>query len=122
MTIEEAREYWSMRLERAEGYSDEHWDAEERHAHKDYVDAMTHAVTALAVCREHEEVKHPKTNGDKIRAMTDEELAEFLDTATTCCADGDSCDKCPLRTINPRCNVITFEKWIQEASEDVGTD
>lgn len=51
MTIEEAREYWCRRLERAEGYSDEHWDAEERHAHKDYVDAMTHAVTALAICR-----------------------------------------------------------------------
>lgn len=32
MTIEEAREYWSMRLERAECYSDDHWDAEERHA------------------------------------------------------------------------------------------
>ena len=32
MTIEEAREYWCKRLERTEGYSDEHWDAEERHA------------------------------------------------------------------------------------------
>lgn len=63
------------------------------------------------------------TNGDKIRSMTDEELAEFLDTATTCCADGDICDKCPLGTIKPQCNVITFEKWMkQEDDEDVGTD
>lgn len=52
MTIEEAREYWCKRLERAEGYSDEHWDAEERHAHKDYVDAMIHAVTALAIMQD----------------------------------------------------------------------
>lgn len=55
MTIEEAREYWSRRLERASGYSDEHWDADERHAHADYIDALKHAVTALAICREYEE-------------------------------------------------------------------
>lgn len=62
MTIEEAREYWSRRLERASGYSDEHWDADERHAHADYIDALKHAVTALAICREHEETaKKPKT-------------------------------------------------------------
>lgn len=62
MTIEEAREYWSRRLERASGYSDEHWDAEERHAHKEYIDALKHAVTALAICREREETeKKPKT-------------------------------------------------------------
>jgi hypothetical protein len=78
MTIEEAREYWCRRLERADGYSDEHWDAEERHSYKDYVDAMKHAITALAIYREHEEVKHPKTNGDRIRQMTDEELAGFI--------------------------------------------
>ena len=47
MTIEEAREYWSRSLERAKNYSDEHWDAEERHAHKDYIDAMTYAFIAL---------------------------------------------------------------------------
>lgn len=58
------------------------------------------------------------TNADRIRAMSDEELAEFLDTATTCCADGDSCDKCPLRTINPQCNVITFEKWLKQECEE----
>ena len=62
MTIEEAREYWNRRIERAESYSDEHWDAEERRAHADYVEAMTHAITALAICREHEEVKQPKSN------------------------------------------------------------
>lgn len=61
MTIEEAREYWSRRLERADGYSDEHWDAEERHAHADYIDALKCAVAALAICREHEEAaKKPK--------------------------------------------------------------
>ena len=94
MTLEEAREYWCRRLERAENYSDEHWDAEERHAHKDYVDAMTHAITALAICREHEEVKHPKTNGDRIRIMTDdEELLSAIGTGCYRCAyNNGECD------------------------------
>lgn len=86
MTLEEAREYWCSRLERAENYSDEYWDAEERHAHKDYVDAMTYAITALAICREHEEVKQPKTNGDRIRQMTDEDLADIMQGQCACCA------------------------------------
>lgn len=55
MTLEEARKYWCRQLERAENYSDEHWDAEERHAHKDYVDAITYAVAALAICAAKEE-------------------------------------------------------------------
>lgn len=76
-------------------------------------------ATELAICREHEEAKHPKTNGDKIRAMTDEDLEEFLDTATTCCSDGDSCDKCPLDSVGKHCNIFTIEKWLmQEVSED----
>lgn len=84
MTNEQAREYWCRKLERAEGYSDEHWDAEERHAHREYVDALKSAVTALAICREHEETWKPKTNGDKIRAMKDEELAELYEEYAGC--------------------------------------
>lgn len=48
MTIEEAKCYWSKRLKSAESYSDEHWDSEERHAHRDYIDAMLLAVKALS--------------------------------------------------------------------------
>lgn len=122
MTIEEAREYWSKRLERAEGYSDEHWDAEERHAHTYYIDALKHAVTALAICREREEAaKQPKTNGDKIRAMTDEELADWL-------TDGhDKCDICKLCSfgacrIESECEKGVLEWLKQEVREDAGTD
>lgn len=50
------------------------------------LDAMTHAITALAICREHEEAKKPKTNGDRIRQMTDEELADVLQGQCICCA------------------------------------
>lgn len=74
MTIEEAREYWSRRLVHAESISDEYMSEKERHIQADYIDALKHAVTALAICIEREEAaKKPKTNGDRIRAMTDEE-------------------------------------------------
>lgn len=112
MTIEEAREYWCIRLERAENYSDEHWDAEERHAHKDYVDAMAYAITALAICREHEEAKQPKSNGDRIRQMTDEELARFLRNFDMCIACQVECTK------EYPCNKGIMEWLKQEVSED----
>lgn len=63
MTIEEARDYWSKRLERAESYSVEHLDADERHAYADYIDALKHAITALAMRREYAEAKESKARG-----------------------------------------------------------
>lgn len=123
MTIEEAREYWCRRLERAEGYFDEHWDAEERHAHADYVDAMAHAIAALAICREHEEVKQPKTNGDRIRQMTDEELAAFIDIydiedicRTRCAKTGEARERCMCYGEECKGNILAWLK--QEVSED----
>ena len=71
MTVEEAREYWSRRLERAESYSDEHWDAEERHAHKDYVDAMMCAITALAIMREREGSQSQNTDAYERKVCSD---------------------------------------------------
>lgn len=112
MTIEEAREYWSRRLERASGYSDEHWDAEERNAHADYIDALKHAIAALAICREREEAEKPKTNGDRIRNMTDEELRRFLNNIADNCSMQD-CKECPL---NGACDdvPISMQKWIKQ--------
>ena len=118
MTIEEAREYWCRRLERAEGYSDEHWDAEERHAHADYVDAMKYAITALTVCIEH---KKPKSNADRIRQMTDEELAEFFCRISECCGN-DACMLCPIFEGCAQ-NVMCVERWLkQEVKDDAGSD
>lgn len=74
------------------------------------------------------EPKQPKpqkrmTNGDRIRQMTDEKLADFLDTITDCCnALMPQCDKCPMKYQNatPRCAIDLWLK--QEVSEDAGTD
>ena len=122
MTIEETREYWSKRLERTSEFSNEYLDEEERHAYADYIDALKHAIMALAICREREDAaKQPKTNGDKIRAMTDEELADWL-------TDGhDKCDICKLCSfgacrIESECEKGVLEWLKQEVSEDAGTD
>ena len=57
----------------------------------------------------------PKSNADRIRQMTDEELADFLDgflcyQVGECRAEDIDCQECCL-------------KWLkQEVSEDAGTD
>ena len=115
MTAEQAREYWCRRLDRAENYSDEHWDAEERHAHKDYIDAMTHAITALAIRREKEQVKQSQTNADRIRRMSDEELAELLLWNVCNVCDGRGFGKCGD---DKHCKKHVA-KWLkQEVEED----
>ena len=47
MTSTQACDYWKRRYEAAKDYRDEHWDAEERHAHQEYVEAMEKAIRAL---------------------------------------------------------------------------
>lgn len=47
MDKERALEYWINRYNYAKDYSDIHWDAEERHEHRDYVDAMAWAIKAI---------------------------------------------------------------------------
>jgi hypothetical protein len=128
MTIEEAREYWCRRLERAENYSDEHWDAEERHAHSDYIDAMKYAITALTVCIEH---KNPKSNADRIRHMTDEELAAFMVAQAIMGAmsvNGITYDEARKATIeimesgNSNDDIAEAIEWLRKEAEDAGTD
>lgn len=58
----------------------------------------------------------PKTNADRIRAMTDEELAVFLDDISN------GCDNCPKRryclfdTEEDNCRDA-FLKWLKEEVE-----
>ena len=52
-----------------------------------------------------------QTNADKIRGMTDEELAEFIDKVTDCCSDGWMCEKCPINTKG--CDKEKFTAWLK---------
>lgn len=60
------------------------------------------------------------TNGDKIRSMTDDEIAEMLLLST--CYFG--CNKCKHhgKCKGKSCTEAALEWLKQEVSEDVGTD
>lgn len=48
----------------------------------------------LAVCVEDKDEEYPETNADRIRAMSDEELAVFLCDFRTCDSDEHPCSNC----------------------------
>ena len=47
MTNERALKYWRIKYNLAKDYWDEHWEAEERHSHQRYVEALEVAIAAL---------------------------------------------------------------------------
>lgn len=51
MTNNQAILYWEMRCQKAKQYSDEHWDAEERHEHDRYIAAIEIAIKAMRSMR-----------------------------------------------------------------------
>lgn len=62
------------------------------------------------------------TNGDRLRAMTNEELAAFLDDLTYCCAD-QSCDDCPIgcprdEKSRPSCMPENILDWVRRRAEE----
>ena len=68
------------------------------------VEAMRGKMDAeeFALRAQKEQERNPMTNADKIRSMTDEELAAFLDEGadfchTGLCEDGETCRICCLR-------------------------
>ena len=63
----------------------------------------------------------PLTNADRIRQMTDEELAEFFCQISQCCGNDASCAMCPIYEGCAQ-NVMCVERWLkQEVSENVGS-
>ena len=62
------------------------------------------------------------SNADRIRQMTDEELADFLDTITDCCNEFvPKCDNCPMKykDITPRCNISL---WLKQEAKNNAAD
>lgn len=75
-------------------------------------DALNTAINVLSDCM------NPKTNGDKIRQMSDKELAEFLDKISGCRL----CDCHKRGNCNSEC-LKGHLAWLRkEVEEDVGTD
>ena len=60
--------------------------------------------------------KQPMTNADRIRSMTDEELAEFLSDITYFCRgrqDNYRCNECSLQKCGA-CNEICIGDWLKQ--------
>lgn len=55
------------------------------------------------------------TNLEKIRAMSAEELAEWLEHITHCCASKDLCFECPFTFI---CNKEGLKRWLEAEVEE----
>lgn len=47
MTRQEALKFWEWRYENAKDYYDDHWEADERRSHREYVEALEWAVKTL---------------------------------------------------------------------------
>lgn len=56
----------------------------------------------------------PKTNADRIRAMTDEELAAFLNSTEVC--EKQPLAKCAMATTNEFCEACTLE-WLRQPAK-----
>ena len=56
--------------------------------------------------------KAPLTNADRIRAMTDEELAELIDRETDSCAPTGDCER-----MSRDCKACWLE-WLQQPAEE----
>lgn len=75
-------------------------------------------LTELKQRRDADIAAPPKTNSDRIRQMTDEELAEFFCQISQCCGNDASCSMCPIFEGCAQ-NVMCVERWLkQEVSED----
>lgn len=73
-------------------------------------------LTELKQRREADSHESPKSNGDRIRQMTDEELADVLQGQCACCAY--QLTGCTEK----ECKDGAYEWLKQEVSEDAGTD
>ena len=61
-------------------------------------------------------IRVPKTNADRIRAMSDEELAEFLNRVK------EPCDYCQLAIVEGACTETLCDdammKWLKQPAEE----
>lgn len=60
----------------------------------------------------------PQTNADRIRAMSDEELATFINRVVIChhLRNAGNCERCPIHTAN-LCDTEGILEWLQKPAE-----
>ena len=103
--------YWDKQLRKARIYHSLNYA-------KDVVDAYEECnckivEVSLAV------VPEAKTNADRIRAMSDEELAGLLYAA---CAGVGFCDNCYAEKCCPGKSIGAWEEWLKQPAEGEGNE
>ena len=68
------------------------------------------------LCGVLDERKRKQTNADRIRAMSDEELARFLAENEWECETYNDCAKCPRMTYD---GCVSLSKWLKQPAEEV---
>ena len=74
--------------------------------------------SAAYLCGVLDERNRKKTNSDKIRKMTDDELATFLNKIVVNhhIKNADNCNHCPLKGVKP-CDTDGISDWLQQPAE-----
>ena len=67
---------------------------------------------------ENEPLNAPKTNADRIRGMSDEELAEWIDNVPKTCKCHDHCEMC----LSEKDCETPILAWLQQPAETEGTE
>lgn len=101
------------------------WDRDHRRACRhilDWYNSNDYKITCDKAGATADKNGKPKSNADRIRQMTDEELADFFCRISECCGNDEICSMCPIYDGCAQ-NVMCVERWLkQEVSEDAGTD
>ena len=82
-----------------------------------YTESCGYDLCVPEFCHEYEPVR--MTNSDLIRAMTDEELAYFLNNIVVChhLRNAGECNKCPIFTAKP-CDTEGILNWLQQPAKE----
>lgn len=78
-------------------------------------------IDPCAGCHEFDkfELKNTTTNADRIRAMSDEELFDFLEAVTDACYDRsiNHCRNCPMQCGRLGIDFCNISKWLKQPAE-----
>lgn len=107
MTNEQALEWFKSRYDKAKDYFDEHWEAEERRQHEEYVEALDCAIKALT---ENAELKSMlETVANDIEIAADNMKQDCNAKCAGCLFYNDGKDECAYAHMNAIKNLIGGE-------------
>ena len=121
MTNEKLKEIEERLLEKGNGRRDAAIKEIDAHA-RGYLLGVNDALTAVSFARPEQQAQpasEARTNLDRIRAMSAEEIAKWVKSNLECCS-------CPISSQRYSCEttncVATFIKWLNSPVKEEGTE